>query len=340
MKRTLANLIPLTLLISATSLASAPPEPEMPVVEKDRFVIGVEAHFFRPSQTDLGYATGITNEGQTSTAKVEFLNPDFEFSGGRVFASYMFTNDNDIQISWMHEGQSDSDRFINEDVSTVFGVDDFQGFYGEVAPRIILDNVDVIKLKKKVDVDVFDLDLGHNFHDENYMIRIFAGLRYASIDDTLTMELFNEGDDSGRLIVSSKGRSHMRGIGPRGGFDARYRLMDHVSITGHAAVALLKGCIEAKTIINVPDEFTATGKTDTIERLVPNVDARLGLAVDFMFDGGWGVVIEGGFHADHFFDGSTIIGGEPSFNGATVTKTVNRDVSEYGPYLGVSILFS
>lgn len=320
MKRTLASLMPIGLVFSATAYAAAPPV-EMPVYEEhDRFVIGFEKHFYKPHQTDLYYTFTVDADGNE---KVHYLNPDFDFSGGRVFASYMFTNENDIQISWTHMDANDKDHtnVAAADVAS-WGVGlPFESFQGNLV------NLEDVELKKSQSMDIVDLDMGRVFHDEDYMIRIFAGVRYAMIDDELKFTSFDGTDHE-----YTKGESQLDGVGARGGFDARYRLMEHVSITGHAAVALLKGYIDAKTTFVPNGSDSTTAKTDEIEALVPNMDARLGLAVDFMFDNGWGLVIEGGFHGEHFFNASAV-----ALSGGGV---VNRDVSAYGPYVGAAVMFS
>lgn len=349
---------------------------------KSGFDITFEGLYLQPTNSDLDYATvsGFTSSGDgttiTGNVNVKTVDPDYNF-GFRVGLGYTFQDSgNDVQLSWTHFDNNDSASFTvpNEyvmisrlgvpfpvGIGSIIFDDDEPGFDSAYASS-----------EAKTKLDSIDLDVGQYVDiGTRLRMRMFAGLRVAQVRSDLNNHyqgmLTTEELDDDELITEEltvtgyeNFNSKFTGIGPRFGVDSAYHIGNCFGVVGHASFALLVGQTKTDTNFHYNATTLENGEfdesydvngyinSDDTTRVVPVLDAKLGLDFSHEFDNGGVLTIEGGYQWTQYIDaidrldtGSSVL--EPIDDGEMVglssAVNVERTTSSVGfngPYLSLN----
>lgn len=320
--------------------------------------VTLEGLLLRPSTSDLDYAAtntlGFTfnpvvpSIAFTNPKSLQSIDPDYNF-GFRVGLGYVFPDSgNDVQLNWTHFDHSDSDSVATlpgQSLVTQFGLvlPDLTNFG---VPSTITGNGDLSTKYDAVDLDAGQfLDIGTRLR-----VRMFGGLRFARVQSNVSdfysaayqvnvvppvTLLFTETDN-----LNSK----FTGVGPRFGLDTSYHIANCFGIVGHVAGALLVGNTKTDTnqyfafaVSPAPGTvFTSQLNTDTDSstRVVPALDAKLGLDYTYIFENQSMLSLEAGYQWTQYIDAVDRINNNAinAIGLGTVTRTTSS-VGFDGPYL-------
>jgi hypothetical protein len=263
------------------------------------------------------------------------LNIDRGYNFGYFLgAGYMISERYDVQASWTQLDADNNDSAISCD--TCHAVTSNQMYLGATPP-------DEATTEESLNYQAFDATLGqyHKLSDK-LMTRVFAGVRYAKIDNNTENEYFLSNGETRNDNYDSS----FSGVGPEAGLDMNYEVYDWFGIVGHFAAAFLIGELESDSaVFDGNKNIEATVDSDNVTRMVPALDAKLGvnLSVPFM-DNKDRFVIEAGYQVDYYFDVVDQIQAsldlEDELDGGP-TGTVHNyaNVGFMGPYLNVSVKF-
>lgn len=326
--------------------------------------ITLEGLLFQPTNSDLDYAT-ISNVGVVNfvppffvgtNQDVENVNPHYAF-GFRVALGYTFPDSgNDVQLAWTHFNHSTTDDVgtnPGDVLQTEFGIPLFNI---PVNPFLATDAAAQSSVRDRE--DAIDLDVGQYVNlGTRLQTRFFGGLRFASLRQDVTDNYafvanslifpgiqftYNEQDE-----LDSK----FNGIGPRFGVDTSYHISDCFGIAGHVSGALLIGKVKTDTDndflvtftnpfvfppVNVAAQLDNDVSIDDSWRVVPELDAKVGLNYTFLFDNKSNLTIELGWQATEYFDAVDQL---HTNVGTTLTGQVDRVSSNLGfqgPYLSLN----
>jgi hypothetical protein len=264
--------------------------------------------------------------------QVNSVDPGYDW-GFRVGLGYVFANSgNDIQLNWTHFDNSyDSTTFGNPGtLITAAGI-----------PLIPLDftlgGVSVatngISATSNLDVkmDAVDLDVGQYVNvGTRLQMRFFGGLRAARVEQNITnnyassydVTVVSGGtapttvfDGTASYNETDVSNSKFTGIGPRFGVDSSYHVWDCFGIVAHVAASLLIGEVDTDTtgtsVINVnpnpltsvfPITTSSATNVDDQNRIVPVLDAKLGIDYTWEFQNRSSLSIEAGWQATQYID--------------------------------------
>lgn len=316
----------------------------------------VEGLYLQPSNDDLAYATvfQLSDEATLSNSNVHNVDPGYDF-GFRVGIGYVFPNSgNDIQLSWTHFDNDDTDSLntigVNgESVITRNGHKLPDPDEGDVFSQSTAD----------FDYDAIDLDMGQHLSiGTRLTTRLFAGVRFAQIKNNITdnyvSQIANPPPPPTSSPPAEEGQtltlnynSKFAGVGPLFGVDFSYHVMDCFGVVGRIDGTLLAGQIEASsnsTMITGSPPLTnqETLNTDNQTRIVPGFDAKLG------FDYSWPIhndaqrfTIETGYQITQYIDAIDRVSAQLS-GGSLISQTTNivtttSSLGFNGPYLALNL---
>jgi hypothetical protein len=290
--------------------------------------VGLEALYMEPTNSSFQYAQVEDLSAPASTSKNKSVSGDHEW-GGTIDVDYMFPgNSRDVKLAYTHLDM-DNGSHVNVN-SALQALDDPFG----ISPAI---DADSARGHSDYDYDAVDLVFGQWIRVcDRLDLHPFGGLRYASIDmkdkGTYTFTSASETYGVGRV------KSDFDGIGPRAGLDAVVHVGSGVSFVGTIGTSLLVGDIDAKFsdsayVLGVLDAGNSFKNSDDT-RIVPEVDARLGINYTYNFDPATAFGVELGYQAVNYFDVA-----DKDYFDALVPNTINNseDFGYHGPYLRVQL---
>jgi hypothetical protein len=324
--RTVAAIAASSLLAAFAAQANKGAQYSKPEAEDFKWFVTAGATYLDPSYNDLDYLSITSTTASVRTAVTENIDPGFNW-GYYLAAGYMIRDDFDIQASWSAFNSEDSDSAATAGPNVIATLSNGR-------EEILSSSADIVTAhsNEKLTYQQFDAHIGqyHVVHD-SLSARVFAGIRYAKIDlevdNTYTIPSVT---DTAFNDYSSK----FSGWGPEVGLDLEYQAWDQVGIVGHLAAAFVVGEQEAHSTAlwnSSPDQANVKAETET--RIVPGIDAKLGLNVDFPFLDNDSIVVEGGYQATYYFNAINQIVANA---GVDTYENNYSDVGMMGPYLNVS----
>ena len=319
---------------------------------KSGLIFNLTGLYLRPTNEDLDYASFTPkNAGSNNTTNIRIysVKPDYAF-GFHIGLGYVFPNSgNDVQVGWTHLNTSDSD-------STHFKTD------GEFGPIEIPNAFDsavstggTASGDLRIKYNALDLDVGQYVNvGTRLTMRMFAGIRYASITRGLDQHFESVGSDgkvSGGGVTASKAldidfHSDMHGVGPMFGMDSSYHVTNCFGFVGNVSTALLVSRIKNNTLYTLTDDSTPADvakfalHSDTLDRVVPMVEGKLGADYSHVFNGSI-FSIAAGYQVTHYFNAIDRIAlqdttnFEPGGGGSILRKTSSLGLD--GPYLSLTL---
>ena len=348
------------------------------------FEFNVEGLFLKSSNSDLdyGFITGNDDNGNAQTNLVT-VKPDTDFGWG-IGVGYVFPDSgNDVQLSWMgfdHTHRSSSSYlessysgpgpFLNTPYGLNINLADPDGDFD-----VPSDSQDVTTAsgQAKFKLSVVDLDVGQYVDvGDRLQLHPFAGLRFARVENNLRGQYGSVDPIDPDVIYTEDDafNSRFSGIGPLLGADANYNLGGGVHVAAHVATTLLVGKVdtdsrfastqsnEARVITSVQSPLfaqlseqitdSASIESADVTRVVPSLDAKLGLNYSYQFDCDSVVTVEGGYKVTQYIDAvdrldtssgqqatpQSFIGGSGS--SAIATRNTSN-VGFSGPYVKLAV---
>lgn len=152
--------------------------------------------------------------------------------------------------------------------------------------------------KESIDLDDANVEVGQRLTTGAFDVRLFSGIRYSHLNYELDKSL----------------TSLFHGFGPRLGIDTRYQLGNCLGLDTHLNASFLAGTVSTRSA-----EISST-----INRIVPEVDAKLGIDYTYPMQGKSAFAVEVGYQSNNYFN---------AFNGDLMKGA--RDVNFDGAYLEV-----
>ena len=340
--------------LSAPAFAGHPGSALPPTVnvtipqQQGSWSIGVEALYWNVHNGDYQY--GITSLSDSTVTpdltltthdnKTHVVNPDNDW-GGRIDVAYLLAgNGRDVMLSWTHLDHDDSSRTMRLTGSTLNPTDLDMLF--PITQTEFPNGWDELRGSTDNDYDAVDLVFGQKMDfGQKVTLRAFGGLRYADIDITDKTRGFATTVNSVINTLEAVGESRLKtdfsGVGPRAGMDAQVRLSENFSITGTIAGSLVVGDRDKKLDVmnstanvslgTVTTETWAYRLSDNT-RVVPEMDARIGINFTHSFSPDTAFGVELGYEVTNYFDVK-----ENSLTGFVDTMSHDNDFGMQGPYL-------
>lgn len=355
---TLTRILIGTTFILASSIAIAddykgfkgevPLSPVTVPVLKGGFEFTLAALYLQPSSNNLTYVSAqqLNNSGILISEDTESIEPDYGW-GFLLGLGYIIPNSaNDIQLNWMHFNDNDEDS--ENYVTPVSGSTNIIRIPGNQILRLRgVGDFANVSANAKYKFDAVDLDFGRYINITNRLqTRLFAGLRYARIDNDLSVSY----DGAATVIdlapnqflsLSLDSDSTFNGIGPLFGISGNYNVGYGFGIAGAFDIALLVGEIDFDQDLsslsgtpNVPTSnsyFNESFDYDDTHIISPAFDAKLGLNYSYIMNSGMQLKLELGYLATKYID--VIETGE--FDTSDPIETIN--FSLMGPYLSLDV---
>ncbi len=320
-------------------LPPAPVEVNVTVPQQQGgWAFGVEAYWQSFENSDFQYANVLDNPANSNSfaSKIKSVDPDHDW-GGHVDVSYLFAgNASDITLGYTRLHTDDSNKVNTSNGNQLNGGQPQIIVPGPQGPNQT--NWDNARGKQDNELDVVDLTAGRQIQvGSRVRLHPFAGLRYADIEQDNRAHYNRLNADDGFDTLDGKNDSEFEGIGPRFGMDANFELGMGFSLTGRMAGSLLVGNFEDKgssTQVTGGNALltTASTKVDDTMRVVPELDARLGVRYDHDFNPDVAMGAELGYEVENYFDAV----GNSGF-GYVDTVNHNSDLGRRGPYLRVDL---
>ncbi|HVV67865.1 MAG TPA: Lpg1974 family pore-forming outer membrane protein [Gammaproteobacteria bacterium] len=283
---------------------------------------------------------------------VQNVNPSYDF-GFRVGLGYIFPDSgNDVQLSWTHFQDTNTNSTgigDNEVLVTGAGVP-------LINPNIFGDEIfgdASANTSLKNQFDAVDLTVGQYVNiGTRLQTRLFGGLRYAYVQQNQTSNYGafyqRENRDDPFLVYGERDtfNSKFNGLGPRLGFQAAYNVWDCFGVTGSVAGSLLVGKVKSSSdtdiVVDVEDRrrdepFSFDiNSSSNVWRVVPELDARLGLNYTWTVGTNSALTLEGGYQVTQYFNAVDKLHNNVSvLNGVNTTRETS-DVGFDGPYLSLN----
>lgn len=332
------------------------------------FYFGITGYHLKPSETGLGQSTDswqfLENSDPTNLvfrAEDRSTRPKADWEWGITAGYDLPCTPYNVEASYLHlrtdkhavnENNGDPITFASITITNaLIPFDTGEGtFFTDVTSDAHL----------KYDLDQGDLKIGRQFFDNcrTFKAQVSVGARYANIKHNLIFDspgVLNIVTEGPTIVIDARTfgayKSDFKGIGPLAALDLRYGLTCGLGLVGHFNSALLIGHVDSSNIITqegtivepevLPPTFTTNRYTrPSLSRVVPNVDAKLGVDYTHCFCNGSGLTLEVGYSANKFWDTFDLIRGD-SANSTTpltqrVTDVATNSFAFHGPYATLS----
>lgn len=294
------------------------------------FVTG-GATYLTPSYDVLNYATIFAPGASTGNfvSNGENVQPGYNW-GYFLAAGYMIRKDFDVQGSWTAFNSESSDN------TSTTGLSDLITSNNLILP-LGSTSVATASSEETLTYQAFDATIGQ-YHEikDNLSTRIFAGIRYAKID----LDVDNKYTITGlSTVLVNDYDSTFSGVGPEVGMDLEYKVHKMIGIVAHFAGAFVIGTQDAESNLafDLSPLSQVESKADSEVRMIPALDAKLGVNVDFPFHHFTdAIVVEAGYQAAYYFNAVNQVNSELLGSSAFLTSNEYSDVGIMGPYLNIS----
>ena len=164
------------------------------------------------------------------------------------------------------------------------------------------------------DLQVFDLEAARWMRLDNVSsLRVFAGLRFADIEENLIFDYDGRDFTNGRITNPV----NLNGFGIRSGLEGRWDMFERLSLFGRAAVSVMFANITSRlTETDFAGAVVIADEVDEYDQALPVLEAMLGAAYHFdRFE------VSGGYELSNWFN----LGERATFND-------DANEGNYGPF--------
>jgi hypothetical protein len=305
-------------------LPAAPPTVNVTIPQyQGSWMLALEAKNQQQNNGDFHYAA--TSDSQANVPvnlmtqtdrKVHAVDPEHSWGWGFELGYNFEGNGRDVRVNWTHLHDSESEHTDRLSGATLFGAgfssSDDGLFNMATAPQDIGSDWDEVHADSRNDYDHIDLVFGQSMDfGQKVTLRAFGGLRYADVDNRDKATYRVTSLDDSQEIAEVRLKSDFSGLGPRAGIDGKVRLGSGFSFVGTIAGSLLAGSFDQKFTVDQRTLTTlgavASGTFDQHKvsgkhRVVPELDARLGVNYTHGFSPDTSFGIEVGYEVINYFD--------------------------------------
>lgn len=296
-----------------------------------------------PSHGDLDYAS--VNFGTTSSffSTLKEIEPDYDW-GWSLSVGYTFPyTGNDIAFNYFQTDTQETDT-----------INLFTAAAGTLTPvaALIFDS-DIFNAPftfasatSEYDINQADLIAGQ-FIDIGCRFRAhpFVGARWTEFNRNINSVYLGPADATPATIIELE-QSNFSGAGPLAGLDLSYYICMGFGAAAHFDSGLLIGDTDAENkIFSITGSDTSTSilnayKTDTSNRIIPEMDAKLGLNYTYVFNNtpNSDLTVEIGWHLSKYYKIAdrlyTVINDTTgTVNDNFIINRVSSNVGFSGPYI-------
>jgi hypothetical protein len=327
--RTLAAIAAASLLATFAAQANkgADYKPHHHKEHHKNFFITGGATYLEPSNNGLDYLTVTTPTTDSVSSYTEALQPEFNW-GYYLAAGYRISHHYDVQADWAQFNSSLSDS------TTVSGAPDTVFTTSNGASSILAAGTTATAdSKQTIDYSVFNATLGQ-YHDITEMLRtrLFAGIQYAKVDSDVHNTYTTPPAIRRQSVSYDDYNSTFSGVGPEIGLDLEYKIWHKFGVVSHFAAAFLIGQQDTDSYVSTPTtRGQAAINTESVTRMVPALDARLGLNWNVPYEyQKCSFGIEAGYEIAYLFD---------VIDQAGSTGNNYSNYGNMGPYLNLTAMF-
>lgn len=285
----------------------------------------VTGSWLRPTETDIGMVTDswqFTNNGATLDEDRP-VKTSHEFEGGFTIGYDFNDSANNIEFNYYH--LNNDTRTVNTpgNGETLFTSYFFPGATFPPGPDFVSDATLSYKIQQG------DIKVGRQYGQCNgaFSIRPSIGIRYAELTHDLT------------FTAPGFVRSKFKGAGPLFSVDGQYNLAYGFKLVGYVDTAFLVGETDANS--NLSFGGSASFRTPEKDRLVTNLNGRIGLAYNHVFANQMHMSLEGGYQASQYFNPFDLLRGNvtftPALAGVGIADIITTDLGVRGPYIKVGV---
>jgi Legionella pneumophila major outer membrane protein precursor. len=316
--------------------------------------VGIDALYVRSSNQDLSYAQFVGTNFTTDVVSNKTVDSSYD-SGIYAQIGYLFPcTGNDLTLGYTYIDIDDTDTVVAPRPSINSGLAIANGVV-QVMPLGVLagdQSFGSALGKARFSLNSFDLDAGQRFTTGFCDVRLFAGLRYANMTNTLTtvadrfpVPEFNPGVNN-TVSGEQTFNSQFRGVGPRIGVDGRYCLRGGFGVDANLSTALLAGWIDSDYSAQI-DTYSFTQNNLTSQQfsvksrsdhcVVPAVEAKLAVDYTHIMNRHCksSIVVEAGYQATRYFNANEQASVLNPNDGSLLSDGGVSGVGFDGPYFGV-----
>lgn len=338
--------------------------------------VGLEAMYVEPTNNEFIYGQNRTLSNTTGDFigyRNSVVPNDWEWAG-TVDLTYMFPgNRSDVKLAWTHIFSNTSSAYTspgaNQYFQTVFGQSAFGPvFNGTVSDSgyEVVSSTGIVTGSLKTDYNAVDLVFGQlSTLGDRLDLHPSGGLRWSEINSNFSVRR-NSVNSSVGVTIPTLGntrriqdlyadqiKSNFNGLGPRAGIDTTVHLNSGFSVVGSFASSLLVGHINSQLNSNDPIYTTITSGATTNTtvdyepyngknnhnntRVVPELDARLGLNYLHNLSSSTSIDVQLGYQVVNYFNVTEADIISTGLSAIINTTSSREDWGFQGPYLRVQL---
>lgn len=207
-------------------------------------------------QSDFHALTATTkNVTDNSTSLTHYMTDPVWTLGYKVQIAYLFGENLDVNINWLHFDATLNQNIQNaDDLTGQYAVNQF-GTGLTHYHNLDTSQINLLDTTIQNTVNTVNMEFGQNhIITDKLDLRVHMGLQYAHIQQNLTQTAQNQSIDSNYNYNDVQMDTYFNGIGPRTGLDINYFFGKGFSLAGMFAVALLEGPLQSNTIAHQSNE--------------------------------------------------------------------------------------
>lgn len=300
-----------------------------------------------------------------SSANVLNNNPSYGY-GFEVGIGYTFANSgNDVQLSWASYNHAtgtsvftDPGQFLSS--GSRFNEYNYQGVYNFGGNTFTVNEFLNAGSNVKDKFNVVDLDVGQYVDiGTRLRLRFFGGLRAAEVEENIE-NLYHDMTDVNITNAAGTSLAHFhykddlhetydsrfQGLGPLVGVKTSYNVWKCFGVTGLIDTAMLVGKVDSSTSswqrLNIIDNNTNASvfpevfptnifedTSDNVWRVVPVIDAKLGVNYSYIFGNKSTLTLAAGYQTSYYFDAIDKVD-------AFTNEKESSNVAHSGPYASIN----
>ncbi len=282
----------------------------------------------------------ITSLEPSSNSRVKIVTPNFS-TGYQFHLGYIFPlSANDLSINYTNFKQSSSNIVSAPPDGRIWTITN--GNFGQTSspPTTFFPLfANTAKADAHFKWRTGNIEAGRRIKFHHLMTRFFAGLAYARVNENININYLNGvAADLTTLVPldTITQKNNFTGFGTRLGAAADLGFGYGFSLVGQIATDLLAGRIDTRLT-----EINSAGNVDSLNpdrrtRLVPAVDAKLGIAVTVPLQCCTQASIEAGYQVNHYFNVKDSLRFTDYFS--SFAKQ-DQDIGFDGPYVRLQVIF-
>jgi hypothetical protein len=272
-----------------------------------RYEVSITGFYLQPGASNLVYAVHTEPLPITTPNWIqEYVDPNYHPAFNIGLAYHLNDEAEKLKIDWLHLDSSDYASANATGTASIappyyFGplAQQLRGTFADSNAKFKVDNVNIL--------------LDHLFSiSEVTHLTLFGGLGVAYLKEDITSSYSGVdgggGGGGGPFSITSFNNSQFTGVGPRIGLTATRGIWKNMGLVAELATSLLVGSMNSETSFlsfgdgNITPARTSLAKQSQT-RVVPELNAKLGLVLDKPLKSGKNWSLEGGYLFTTYLNG-------------------------------------